>query len=72
MNLCNVKLEGPFGRRGKSEQMVEKYSWDVKIHSLFREVPRKRKPGRGENEDPHPRSHTYSWVRHFITCYRIE
>lgn len=29
-------------------------------------------PERGENEDSHPSSHTYSWVRHFITCYTTE
>lgn len=53
VNLCNVKLEGPFGTGGKSEQMVERCTWDVTTNSLCRGLPRKRKTKkRGENEDP--------------------
>lgn len=55
MNLCNVKLEGPFGKGDKSEQMVEKCAWDVKTHCLCREVSRKRKTERGEKtKTTHP------------------
>lgn len=55
MNLCNVKLEGPFGKGDKSEQMVEKCAWDVKTHCLCREVPKKRKAERGEKtKTTHP------------------
>lgn len=76
MNLCNVKLEGPFGKGDKSEQMVEKCVCAVKTHCLCREVPRKRKAERerGESKDhpPPPSSYTYSWVRHIIKYCRTE
>lgn len=71
MDLCTVKLEGPLGRWSRSEQTEEKRAWEVRTHSLGRQVPGKRKAERGKKiktTPDTPRSHTFSWVRHIIKC----